>query len=118
MIERSVLFLWHLLVGWGGLILGGIYGAIRGFDELLKAKDALLSRFRDYAVFEIIDEPLVLPSPPFMTRLRMESLYSNPRQFGYEPAMIATQLKRKESSVLKSLKRLKKMDKAVERQSG
>ena len=57
MIERTVLFVWHLLIGWGGLILGGVYGAIRGFEELLKVEDSLLFRFRDYPVFEIIDKP-------------------------------------------------------------
>lgn len=111
MIERIALFLWHLLLGWGGLILGSIYGAIRGFEELLKATDALLYRFRDYEVFEVIDQPLMLPSLGRLGRIETSHRLT---QFGYSPASIAEKLNRGESSVLKSLRRLKRCDKAVE----
>lgn len=111
---RTLLFLWHLLLGWGGLIVGGIYGVIRGFDELLKAVDALRYRFRDYTVFEVIDEPLVFPTAIKSRLGPIKSLNPAPRQYGYTPKDISERLKRKESSVLKSLKRLKRCDKAVE----
>ncbi len=118
MIERAALFLWHLLIGWGGLILGSVYGAIRGFEELLKSTDSLLYRFRDYEVFEIIDRPLTLPSLGRLAEIDSTETGRKPTQVGHFPTRIGEELSRTESSVLKSLKRLKRSDKAVETQWG
>jgi hypothetical protein len=72
---RALIVLWHILRGWGGLIVGAVYTIARGFKELLAITDELLYRHRDYAVFEIIDTPRVSP-PMIRTRIaaRGESL--------------------------------------------
>lgn len=111
---RVLLFLWGFLKGWGGLILGGIYALIRGFDELLKITDGLVFRFRDYPVFEVIDTPLPRNPRPRFARPNIVDIDPALLITGYSVKEISATVGRKPKSVLASLKRLKKMGKAVE----
>ncbi|MFI5102982.1 MAG: hypothetical protein ACHP9V_06395 [Terriglobales bacterium] len=103
MIGRAFLTLVHFLVGWGGLILGGIYGFVQGFSALLRAMDELFYRFRDYAVYEVIDTPK--PRSNADHAIVLSPYYVNE---------IAAKLGRSIKSVQSSLKRLKRNGKAIE----
>ena len=96
----------HFLIGWGGLIVGGIYGLVQGFAALLRAIDELFYRFRDYAVYEVIDTPKPRPGA---TAIFLAS---------YSVEEIAAKLGRTSASTISSLKRLKRNGKAIETLSG
>jgi hypothetical protein len=102
---------WHFLRGWGGLVLAGVYGAIRGLDEVLKVMDELFYRFQDFAVFEVIDQPLVLPTTSVSENWVISDAI---QQRPYSVKDICDRLGRKEVSVIRSLKRLKRCNRAVE----
>jgi hypothetical protein len=117
MIWRTIFTVWHLLLGWGGLVAGTLYAVFRGTPEVLKIMDELLFRFRDFAVFEIIDVrrywdvPDMDPETGIANRLITELA-------PHFVEDIAARLKRSSASVLSSLKRLKRTGKAVEADGG
>jgi len=65
---RVILAILKFLAGWGGLLIGGVYTAVRGFGELVKAVDELMFRFWDYRVFEVIDTARARASEAQMIR--------------------------------------------------
>ena len=56
---KTLIWLWVFLKGWGGLVLGGVYTLLHGLAASLGIVDELWFRFRDYAVYEVIDTPIL-----------------------------------------------------------
>jgi len=119
-----VLTIVKFLVGWGGLVIGGVYTVVRGFGELVKAVDELMFRLWDYRVFETIDTPRARSSEVPMIRTHIGQIVSVREASApvplksYSVVEIAARSRRKESSVVASLKRLKRLGKAVQSPSG
>lgn len=118
-----VLAIVKFLVGWGGLVIGGVYTVVRGFGELVKAVDELYFRFRDYSVFEVIDtprarEPHLMIRTAIGTVIEVREASAPPPLKPYSVVEIASRTGRKEKSVVASLKRLKRLGKAIQSPSG
>jgi hypothetical protein len=105
------------MLGWGGLIAGGLYALIRGAPESIKAMDDLFFRFYDYSVFEVIDTPKFWDEPDYDPNTGTISSVSQ-APAPYTVGDIAAKLNRKPTRILGSLKRLKRMGRALETQRG
>jgi hypothetical protein len=98
---RVILAILKFLAGWGGLLIGGVHTAVRGFGELVKAVDELMFRFWDYRVFEVIDTPRARASEAQMIRTAIGRAISGPEPKTspslkpYSVAEIATRTGRK-----------------------
>lgn len=121
---RVLSALWNFLRGWGGLLLGGLYTAVLGFKELVKAVDELIFRFWDYRVFEVLDTPRARAADTQMIRTSIGRIVNTSGEYvptflkPYSVAELAVRTGRKENSVVASLKRLKRLGKAISSPSG
>lgn len=123
MILRIVIALGHLIVSWPGATVAALAAAYYGPKKMLETWDWYVYRFVDSNVFEIIDEPIA-SRPGIRTGIGKIDVpyflnsFGKPNQLGHQPAAIAETLGRKESSVIKSLYRLRKCKKAVQTMYG
>jgi hypothetical protein len=102
-----------LLQTWQGLALAilAVIGAIYyGPRKMLETWDWYLDRLWDHRVFEVVEQKRIFPATRFRT--------TAPVELPYSVQDIAASLKRSESSVQKSLKRLRRRGKVEEFQDG
>jgi hypothetical protein len=106
-----------LLQTWQGVLLAilAVLGAIYyGPRKMLETWDWYWDRFRDNDVFFIIERRKIIPGSPY-ARLGPSA---RPTELPYLPKEIAEFLGRKESSVQRSIKRLKRRGKIEPYQYG
>ena len=114
MVWRVVMFVWHFLASWAGASLALLAALYYGPRKMLETWDWYVYRFRDSAIFEIIDQPKVYEQTHGgrkYTNITGGNLAYSAQEIGHE-------LNRTEASVLKSLRRLKRDKKAVEKNGG
>jgi hypothetical protein len=114
MIWRAVLVLFGFLKSWIGALIAILAALYYGPRKMLETWDWYVYRFRDYDVYEIIDQKRDKET------VVGGKVYTNvpPVPAPYSVQEIATKLRRTESSVTRSLKRLKHSKKAAQRGDG
>jgi hypothetical protein len=104
---RVLKLAWHLIAGWGGLLVAVAAAIYYGPRKMLETWSWYMYRFRDRAVHDVIDESR-WANKITSTRIGVENvLTGQPYRLPWRADEIADQLGRKRGSVVGSLKRLK-----------